>query len=604
MATTLTVDEVNALIAEHSAGAGDAVGQLATPCQQGEDGQTPLNVAIESGNHGITSQLVESKEGINFAPSIDADLLAPVKHTVSAMFNGENVEETEKYLIKSFGPRMCWQRTPLHTACRYANEDAIELLISRNASLTAKDILGLTPLELCLQFGGEDSVSRFVACCTTHNRRLPITELVLKTVCRDPLFYQQLIEQGALDAKAKRFAFNLACALLDKDGMDQMLSQKLDINKTMNDEFSPVMEVCTSRLLTFCEHPEAPRLAGQLAAASNAASGAIHIDNDAIMNAESLEDLEKLFGGAFDEQADKQAELTSYTLSEQERQLQLKQRLSLIDYLAQQGLDVGMAESKAPYGFLGEIVSMNSPELLQALVNKGFLLKPEAGEKDTEVLMALSKGLYKMVDPLLQLGHRWGSINKEHPDWVQAYSDWKQANANEVFTLELPDGKRAQPERARKANAKSIRAIRESKWTWELAGESVLLAETDPKKPKHEKPVIVRLTYSNVYGPVDGAQLYVRVGDPDKPTAFDDLDSGGKWQPVTLVEELLSIDGEEVDRSSLSEPVYGETPWDATYERELSFPQGKHSIEIKVVSEAEGMNGVLSDWIVNVSGSQ
>jgi ankyrin repeat protein len=362
MATTLTVDEVNALIAEHSAGAGDAVGQLATPCQQGEDGQTPLNVAIESGNHGITSQLVESKEGINFAPSIDADLLAPVKHTVSAMFNGENVEETEKYLIKSFGPRMCWQRTPLHTACRYANEDAIELLISRNASLTAKDILGLTPLELCLQFGGEDSVSRFVACCTTHNRRLPITELVLKTVCRDPLFYQQLIEQGALDAKAKRFAFNLACALLDKDGMDQMLSQKLDINKTMNDEFSPVMEVCTSRLLTFCEHPEAPRLAGQLAAASNAASGAIHIDNDAIMNAESLEDLEKLFGGAFDEQADKQAELTSYTLSEQERQLQLKQRLSLIDYLAQQGLDVGMAESKAPYGFLGEIVSMNSPE--------------------------------------------------------------------------------------------------------------------------------------------------------------------------------------------------------------------------------------------------
>jgi hypothetical protein len=247
---------------------------------------------------------------------------------------------------------------------------------------------------------------------------------------------------------------------------------------------------------------------------------------------------------------------------------------------------------------------MNSPELLQALVNKGFLLKPEAGEKDTEVLMALSKGLYKMVDPLLQLGHRWGSINKEHPDWVQAYSDWKQANANEVFTLELPDGKRAQPERARKANAKSIRAIRESKWTWELAGESVLLAETDPKKPKHEKPVIVRLTYSNVYGPVDGAQLYVRVGDPDKPTAFDDLDSGGKWQPVTLVEELLSIDGEEVDRSSLSEPVYGETPWDATYERELSFPQGKHSIEIKVVSEAEGMNGVLSDWIVNVSGSQ
>jgi ankyrin repeat protein len=595
-----TIDEVNGLIAEHSAGAGDAVRQLATPCQQGEDGQTPLNIAIESGNHGITSLLVESEEVINFAPSIDEDLLAPVKHTLRAMFNGENVEETEKYLIKSFGPRMCWQRTPLHAACRYANEDAIELLISRNASLKEQDILGLTPFELCLQFGGEDAVSRFVACCTTHNRRLPITELVLKTVCRDLLFYQQLIELGSLDIKAKRFAFNLACALLDKDGMDQMLTQKLDINKTINDEFSPVLEVCTSRLLAFCEHPEAPRLAGQLAAVSNAGTGAIHIDNDAIMNAESLEDLEKLFGGAFDDEADKKAELTSYTLSEEERQLQLKQRLSLIDYLVRHGLDVGMAETRAPYGFLGEIVSMNSPELLQALVNKGLSLKPDSGEKDTEVSMALSKGLYNMVDPLLQLGHQWGSIKKEHPEWLKAYSEWKQEHAAEVFTLELPDGKQAQPKRARKAKAKSIRAIRKSKWTWELAGESVLLAETDPKKPKQEKPVIVRLTYSNVYGPVDGVQLFVHIGNPDKPTAFDDLDSGGKWQPVTMVEELLSIDGEEVDRSAVTEPVYGETPWDATYECQLNLPQGKHSIEIKVVSEIEGMTGAISDWIVNV----
>ena len=41
--------------------------------------------------------------------------------------------------------------------------------------------------------------------------------------------------------------------------MDQMLAQKLDINKTMNDEFSPVLEICTSHLLSLYEHPEAPR---------------------------------------------------------------------------------------------------------------------------------------------------------------------------------------------------------------------------------------------------------------------------------------------------------------------------------------------------------
>ncbi|UCH47171.1 MAG: hypothetical protein JSU95_13875 [Betaproteobacteria bacterium] len=600
MAATPTVDEVNALIAEHSARASEAIEQLESPCRQDDNGKTPLNVAIESGNREITALLLQSEDAINFAPSIDDDLLAPAKHTVSGVFNGENIEETEKYLTKSFGERICWQRTPLHTACRYANEDAIEVLISRNANLTEKDILGLTPLELCLQFGGEDSVDRFVTCCVKHNKKLPVSETVLKTVCRDPVFYQQLIELGRLDAEAKRFGFNLACALLDKDGIDQLLAQKLDINETMNDEFSPVLEVCTSRLLTLYEHPDAPRLAEQLAASSNAATGAIHIDNDAIMNAESLEDLEKLFGDAFDEQADKQTELTSYTLSEEERQSQLAQRLKLIDYLMGRGLDVAVAEDKALHGFLGDIVSVNSPELLQALVNHGFSLKPAAGEQDTEVLMALSKGLYRMVDPLLQLGHKWGNTKKDHPDWAQAYSDWKQEHAAEVFTLEPPDKKRTQPKRARPDKTDAIKAIRKSKWTWELAGESVLLAETTPKKPKHDKPVTVRLTHSNVYGPVDDVQLVVRIGDPDQPTAFDAHDSGGNWQPVTLVEELLSVDGEEVARSTVSEPVYGEAPWDATYECELTLSQGKHSIEIKLISEIDGMAGVISDWIVKV----
>ena len=243
---------------------------------------------------------------------------------------------------------------------------------------------------------------------------------------------------------------------------------------------------------------------------------------------------------------------------------------------------------------------MNSPELLQALVNHGFSLKPEQGENDTEVLMALSKGLYQMVDPLLQLGYEWGKIKKTHPDLAQAYSDWKQEHAAEVFSLELPDLKQARPKRARKAKAASNKAIRKSKWNWELAGESVLLAETTPRKPKHNKPVTVRLTHSNVYGPVDGAQLFVRVGNPDEPTAFDDLDSGEDWQTVTLVEELLSIDGEDVEPSTITEPVYGETPWDGTHECELSLPQGKHSIEIKVVSEIDGLTGVIFDTIVNV----
>jgi len=69
---------------------------------------------------------------------------------------------------------------------------------------------------------------------------------------------------------------------------------------------------------------------------------------------------------------------------------------------------------------------------------------------------------------------------------------------------------------------------------------------------------------------------------------------------MMLVEELVYVDGGEVDRSSISEPIYGETPWNGTYECELILARGKHRIEIKIVSEFEGMTGVISDWTVTV----
>jgi len=59
-------------------------------------------------------------------------------------------------------------------------------------------------------------------------------------------------------------------------------------------------------------------------------------------------------------------------------------------------------------------------------------------------------------------------------------------------------------------------------------------------------------------------------------------------------------DGDQVNRSTVNDPVYGETPWEATYECELILKRGKYSIEIKVISEVEGMTRVISDWAVTV----
>lgn len=163
MSGELTIEEINELIEQHSDEATAAIVQLGNYCVQDKTCRTPLNVAVQSQNLEVIRLLAKSEEAINFSPSIDEDLLTPARHSVGAFFSGENVEETESYLLQSFGPHTCFQRTPLHTACRHADADAIALLISKNARLDARDILGLTPLELCLQFGETSAIDRFIS---------------------------------------------------------------------------------------------------------------------------------------------------------------------------------------------------------------------------------------------------------------------------------------------------------------------------------------------------------------------------------------------------------------------------------------------------------
>ena len=515
MADTLTIEAVNELIAQHSDKARDAIEKLADYCQQDKNGETPLNVAVQSHNHDIVMLLAESEGAVNFWPKIDDHLLKPVRYSVGAIFTGKNIEQAEQYLRQSFGPFTCLQRTPLHIACRHGVIDAIELLISKNAALDAKDLLGLTPFELCILSGGANAADRFVSCCVASKRKLSMSEIALQAACPDTALYEKLIHHGTLNIKAKRFAFSLACALLGKDAVNNWFQQGLDINKMTNKEFSPIFEICTSQSLSLYDHPDAPRLAGQYVAKQPAGMGGIHIDNDDIMNAESLEDIEALFSEATDQAASKKTEQTSYVVSDEERQSQLSLRLELIDMLVEHGMDVGFAEEKAPYGFWDKVKSINSPELLQALTAKGF------------------------------------SLGQKHPK-----------------------------------SSKRVKAIRDSKLTWELAGESMLLAETEPKEPTHSKPVIVRLTHNNVYGPVDGIKLSLRSGD--------------EWHSLVLVEELMTVGGDEVDGSSVTEPVYDETPWEATYECELHLDTGKQTIEIKIESDIEGLAGEISDWTVDV----
>ncbi len=146
------------------------------------------------------------------------------------------------------------------------------------------------------------------------------------------------------------------------------------------------------------------------------------------------------------------------------------------------------------------------------------------------------------------------------------------------------------------------KAVRDSEANWQLDGESMLNAVVIPDPPKANAPATVRLTHSNVYVPFDDADFYVRVGDPANPTEQNDLNSKRDWVKASLVEELVVVGDEEMLRSEAEEPFEDETPWDGTYEAQLSFPTGRRYIEIKVVSRQPKLlrSLVLYGWEISV----
>jgi hypothetical protein len=146
------------------------------------------------------------------------------------------------------------------------------------------------------------------------------------------------------------------------------------------------------------------------------------------------------------------------------------------------------------------------------------------------------------------------------------------------------------------------KVIRDSETFWQLEGESDLYAVTIPDPPKAGVASTVRLTHSNSYGPFDGAEFFVRVGEPDKPTDDDDLDSATDWIQARLVEELVTVDDEEMLRSEAHEPFEDETPWEGTYDAQLVIPAGRRSIEVKIVSQHPELiaSRVLTGWDITV----
>jgi len=101
---------------------------------------------------------------------------------------------------------------------------------------------------------------------------------------------------------------------------------------------------------------------------------------------------------------------------------------------------------------------------------------------------------------------------------------------------------------------------------------------------------LLRLILHNVYGPVDGLTLSVRL-TPDKS------ESDGEWHDPKPVAELVDVDGETVPRAELTEPVYEESPWEAIYELHLNKADGARVLWIRLNHKDEQqLRGELDPW--------
>jgi hypothetical protein len=159
------------------------------------------------------------------------------------------------------------------------------------------------------------------------------------------------------------------------------------------------------------------------------------------------------------------------------------------------------------------------------------------------------------------------------------FGDLKQMGLGDVAAnLKQRGGGAAKAPKKRKPKASTF---------WELVGETGLNTEYWPEEGAGG---LLRLILHNVYGPVDGVTLSVRLSrDKSKPD--------GEWRELEPVTETVEVEGEMVSRAGLTEPVYGESPWEASYELPLKNARGANVLWIRLDhKEEESLRGELDPW--------
>ncbi|MDJ0918054.1 MAG: hypothetical protein QNJ05_09835 [Woeseiaceae bacterium] len=196
---------------------------------------------------------------------------------------------------------------------------------------------------------------------------------------------------------------------------------------------------------------------------------------------------------------------------------------------------------------------------------------------DPEVEQDVIARRIRLLDVLLAAGADVPLARKklEFP----SFGELKQMNLGAVADRLKQRGKNAAPPEKKKKPAAST-------W-WEVPVETGLNVEYWPVEGAGG---LLRLALSNTYGPIDGVTLCVSLSrDESKPA--------DEWSALTPVAETIDVDGEVVARASLTEKVYGETPWEAVYELSLDKAGDEKVLWIRLDhDEYEELAGELDPW--------
>ena len=434
-----------------------------------------------------------------------------------------------------------------------------------------------------MEAGDEALVAALAETASDTGSPLRIEPRHLEAVAGRPDAWALLVEHGRLTARARRFAFNVSCARLDLEEVKRVIADGYAPGDAITAKYHPAIQAATSQLAWVHGFPDFAELAAGFAHMYG------HPESTSMTDADLFdEDGSPIsFGQA---NARRLARNATYKIPGPDPEFvsdaQLDRRLAVLDVLAAHGIEPG--------GYRGEVVThvvaTNRPELLDRLRESGFRTGPRDGSAD--IAWAMLNECFSMVDGLQAHGHALSREVRSHRKQYEAYRSWREGRPGDLAVVAAAAEEAARPKR--------------EPVTWELHGESTLSAEL-VAVPTAGSPLGVRIAHDNVYGPVDGTQIRIRIGDANDPTSAEGVGSRSDWVELPIVAETLIVDGEEISGDSIEALVHTEAPWRAVHEGTLSVPSGGEGsrlvIEIAVANPYyPELQGVLTDWRVSVDG--